>query len=167
MLSLHAEPYALEQLFSSDGTPGAAALADQRTYLVDDILTKVDRMSMAVSLEARLPLLDHVLADYVNRLPTSYKVSLWQSKRVLRHAVRQVLPEAVVKRGKQGFGIPLQSWLNGPLKQWSREMLFEGCPSLFDEKGLCRLLAESDRSQRDLSMYTWRLIALSAWSLNQ
>ena len=92
-LSLHAAPGALEQLFSGDGTPGAALLKDQRTYLVDDILTKVDRMSMAVSLEARVPLLDHVLADYVNGLPISYKLNLGSRSGFFRQAMRDVLPQ--------------------------------------------------------------------------
>jgi asparagine synthase (glutamine-hydrolysing) len=166
-LSLHAAPYALEQLFSSDGTPGAALLKDQRTYLVDDILTKVDRMSMAVSLEARLPLLDHVLADYVNGLPISYKLTLRHSKRVLRSAVQDMLPEAVLKRRKRGFGIPLRSWLLGPLRNWSREVLLESCPAVLDERGVNRLLAGLEGTQRDFSWHVWKLLALSVWARHQ
>ncbi len=166
-LSLQAAPYALERLFSSDGTPRAALLKDQRTYLVDDILTKVDRMSMAVSLEARVPLLDHVLADYVNSLPISYKLSLWQSKRVLRHALRDVLPQAVLTRRKRGFAIPLRSWLLGPLRKWCREVLLESCPAVLDEAGVNRLLAGLEGTQRDLSSGVWKLVALSVWSRHQ
>ena len=163
-LSMHAEPYALERLFSIDGTPGAALLKDQRTYLVDDILTKVDRMSMAVSLEARVPLLDHVLADYVNGLPISYKLSLRQSKRVLRHALRGVLPEPVLRRSKAGFGIPLRSWLLGPLREWSRQVLLESCPAVCDQQGVNRLLGGLDTSRPYFSSYIWKLLALGVWS---
>ena len=166
-LSLHATPYALEELFSSDGTAGAALLKDQRTYLVDDILTKVDRMSMAVGLEARVPLLDHVLADYVNTLPISYKRTLRESKRVLRSAVHDVLPKAVLKRKKQGFAIPLRSWLLGPLRQWSREVLLESCPAVLDERGVNRLLLGLESAQRGLTRDIWMLLALSVWSRNQ
>ena len=86
-LRTQAEPQAWERLFANDGTLGDVLLKDQRTYLVDDILAKVDRMSMAV-LEARVPLLDHVLAEYVNGLPTAYKLSATESKRILRRALR-------------------------------------------------------------------------------
>jgi len=165
-LSQHAAPHTLEQLFSSNGTPGAALLKDQRTYLVDDILTKVDRMSMAVSLEARVPLLDHVLAEYVNGLPISYKLSPWQTKRVLRHAMRDVLPRAVLTRRKRGFAIPLRSWLLGPLRNWSREVLLENCPAMLDEGGVNRLLAGLESSQRDFSPYVWKLLVLGVWARN-
>lgn len=166
-LSLRAAPYAVEQLLSTDGTPTAALLKDQRTYLVDDILTKVDRMSMAVSLEARVPLLDHVLADYVNSLPISYKLTLRESKRVLRHALRDVLPQGVLTRRKRGFSIPLRSWLLGPLRNWCREVLLESCPAVLDERGVNRLLAGLEGTQRDLSSHVWKLIALSVWSRHQ
>lgn len=166
-LNMHAEPYALERLFSIDGTPKAALLKDQRTYLVDDILTKVDRMSMAVSLEARVPLLDHLLADYVNGLPVAYKLSLRQSKRVLRHALRDVLPEPVLRRSKAAFGIPLQSWLLGPLREWSRQALLESCPAVLDQKGVSRVLAGLSESRPYFSSYVWKLLALAVWARNQ
>jgi len=166
-LSLRAAPHALERLFGSDGTPGAELLKDQRTFLVDDILAKVDRMSMAVSLEARVPLLDHVLADYVNGLPISYKVGLWQSKRIFRQAMRGVLPQEVLTRGKRGFVIPLRSWLLGPLREWSREVLLESCPAVLDEAGVHRLLAGLEDTQRDVSSHVWKLLALSVWARRQ
>ena len=163
-LSLHAAPGSLERLFSSDGSVVAAVLKDQRAYLVDDILAKVDRMSMLVSLEARVPLLDHVLADYVNGLPIAYKLNLLESKRILRQAMRGVLPQAVLTRGKRGFEIPLRSWLLGPLRDWSREVLLESCPAVLDEAGVHRLLAGLEDTQRDFSSHVWRLLALSVWA---
>jgi len=166
-LSVESAPGAVEHLLSTDGTPKAALLKDQCTYLVDDILTKVDRMSMAVSLEARVPLLDHVLADYVNSLPISYKLTLRESKRVLRHALRDVLPQGVLTRRKRGFSIPLRSWLLGPLHNWSREVLLESCPAVLDETGVNRLLAGLEGTQRDFSSHVWRLLALSVWSRHQ
>jgi asparagine synthase (glutamine-hydrolysing) len=157
----------LEQLFLSDGTPAAALIKDQQTYLVDDILAKVDRMSMMVSLEARVPLLDHVFADYVNALPISYKLSLRQSKGVLRQALQDVLPPAVLQRKKLGFAPPLRSWLQGRLAGWCREVFLENAPAVFDEKGVDRVLSALSASERDLSPCVWKLLALGVWSRAQ
>ena len=122
---------------------------------------------MAVSLEARVPLLDHTLAEYVNGLPISYKLSLRTSKRVFRHALRDALPEPVLRRSKAGFAVTLRPWLRGPLREWSRQVLLESCPAIFDEKGVSRALAGLDGSQRDFSSYVWKLIALGVWARNQ
>lgn len=166
-LDTEAEPFMLERLFASNGTPGAALLKDQRTYLVDDILTKVDRMSMAVSLEVRVPLLDHVLAEYVNGLPIAYKLNLYRSKRILRHIAKDFLPAEVLKRRKAGFAPPLQSWLRGPLRQWSREVLLHNCPTVFDEKGVNRALSALEEQRRDYSPYVWALLGLGVWARAQ
>jgi asparagine synthase (glutamine-hydrolysing) len=166
-LGREAVPGALERLFQSDGTPSAAMLKDQRTYLVDDILTKVDRMSMAVSLEARVPLLDHVLADYVNSLPLSYKLNLRRSKRLLRYSMRDVLPNRVLSRPKRGFAIPLRSWLSGPLRTWARDVLLDSCPALLDEAGVSRLLSGAESAQRNFSGHVWKLLVLSVWAQRQ
>jgi asparagine synthase (glutamine-hydrolysing) len=163
----HSSPLVLERLFSSDGSPGAALLKDQRTYLVDDILAKVDRMSMAVSLEARVPLLDHLLAEYVNDLPMSYKLGFRQSKLVLRSAVRDALPREVLTRSKRGFAVPLRSWLSGPLRMWSREVLLESCPALLDEAGVNKLLDTMESAQRNFSGHVWKLLVLSVWARRQ
>lgn len=163
-LRVQTEPLALERLFASDGTPQAALITDQQTYLRDDILTKVDRMSMAVSLEVRVPLLDHLLAEYVNGLPFSYKMNLHRSKRILRHVVRDKLPPQVLKRRKVGFVPPLRSWLRGPLREWSREVLFCNCPTVFDEKGLGRALAVLENDTRDCSNNIWVLLGLGVWA---
>jgi asparagine synthase (glutamine-hydrolysing) len=168
-LRVRAVPRALEDLFDGDGSPAAAMLKDQRTYLVDDILTKVDRMSMAVSLEARVPLLDHVLAEYANDLPISYKLDLRHSKRIFRSVLEGVVPDVVLKRRKRGFAIPLKSWLLGPLRTWSREVLLDSCPEVLDEKGVRRLLAalEGPPTSLDLTWEVWKLIALSDWARRQ
>ncbi len=166
-LRSHTTPGVLEALFAGDETATAAAIKDQRTYLVDDILVKVDRTSMLASLEVRVPLLDHVLAEYANDLPISYKLNLWESKRVLRGAVRDVLPSQILARRKAGFAIPLRSWLLGPLRDWTREVLLESCPTVFDEAGVHRLLAGLEHAQRDFSQHVWRLVALSVWARRQ
>ncbi len=96
---------------------------DMRTYLPDDILTKVDRVSMAVSLEAREPLLDHRLVEFGFRLPTSFKIDKSSSKRPLRHMAEKYLPANLLDRPKQGFAIPLDQWLRGSLNSWAEDLL--------------------------------------------
>ena len=96
---------------------------DIKTYLVDDILTKVDRMSMAVSLEARVPLLDFRIVEFAVNLPPQMKLNRGETKRILRRAMANRLPEMVLNKPKQGFSIPLKNWLRGPLKPMLTDLL--------------------------------------------
>jgi asparagine synthase (glutamine-hydrolysing) len=96
---------------------------DIKTYLVDDILTKVDRMSMAVSLEARVPLLDHRVVEFAVNLPPHMKLRRGQTKVILRRAMADRLPAMVLNKPKQGFSIPLKHWLRGPLRPLMTELL--------------------------------------------
>lgn len=101
-------------------------LLDQRTYLPDDILVKVDRASMAVALETRLPLLDHELLAYAWSLPISLKLHQGRGKHILRELLARFVPRPLFERPKRGFAVPLGDWLRGPLRDWAEGLLDAG-----------------------------------------
>ncbi len=139
---------------------------DSKTYLPGDILTKVDRMSMAVSLEARVPLLDHKLIDFVTRIPASMKMAGLETKTLFKRAVADLVPEEILGRPKQGFGVPIQQWINLQLRDRIRDTLTD---SRFRQRGIISpaytdvLLDEHERGRRDHSMALWSLLMLELW----
>ncbi|HEX8723188.1 MAG TPA: asparagine synthase (glutamine-hydrolyzing) [Pyrinomonadaceae bacterium] len=139
---------------------------DSKTYLPGDILTKVDRMSMAVSLEARVPLLDHKLIEFVTRIPPALKVRGGETKHVFRRAVRGLVPDEILDRGKQGFGLPIQKWINQELRDHIRDVLFGARArgrGYFEQDYVRLLWDEHDRGRRDNTGHLWTLFMLELW----
>lgn len=149
------------------GNPLDALLyLDSKTYLPGDILTKVDRMSMAVSLEARVPLLDHKLIEFVTRIPATMKMRGGVSKYIFKQAVRGLVPDGILDRPKQGFGVPVQQWINNQLRERMRATLTESCArerGYIEPRYLSLMLDEHQRGRRDHSAQLWALFMLELW----
>jgi asparagine synthase (glutamine-hydrolysing) len=152
-------------------TEGADPLArlqdvDLGIYLVDDLLVKTDRASMAHSLEARVPYLDDVVASFALALPTGLKVRGLAKKRLLRKAVAPLLPRSVVYGKKRGFSIPAAAWLRGPLVPFAREVLATErirAQGYFRPETVSRLLDDHIAGREDLSRQLWGLLTFTLW----
>jgi asparagine synthase (glutamine-hydrolysing) len=145
-------------------------LIDTLTYLPGDLLTKVDRASMAVSLEVRVPFLDPDLFAFAWGLSREHRVRNGQGKWVLRELLRRSLPDHLIDRPKMGFGVPVGQWLRGPLRSWADELLD---PALVDEQGLLdpviveRRWTTHREGRADLTFQVWSLLMFQAWLVEE
>ncbi|MCX2981293.1 amidotransferase 1, exosortase A system-associated [Halieaceae bacterium IMCC14734] len=138
---------------------------DLKTYLCGDILTKVDRASMAHALEVRVPLLDHHFVEWVSGLPPSMKLRGQEGKYLLKKSLEPHLPNDVLYRDKMGFGVPLANWFRGPLKQRLRDSIADGGladTGYFDRDYLKKLVKQHESGQNDHSAALWSLLMFEA-----
>jgi asparagine synthase (glutamine-hydrolysing) len=140
-------------------------LTDALTYLADDILCKVDRASMANSLESRAPFLDHTVIEESFKLPLSFKIRNNKGKYILRKILKQYIPEKLIERPKQGFGIPLKDWINGPLNSTFRDYLSEDALShnLLNNKKINQMFNEHMNNDRNWQHQLWAIYTFQKW----
>jgi asparagine synthase (glutamine-hydrolysing) len=152
-----------------EGAPAAdpvrrAMFADARMYLPDDILTKVDRASMSIALEARVPIIDHRVVGFALSLPRSIFWHGGKTKAPLRALVHRRVPAALIERPKHGFGIPIESLLAGELRAWTDRYLDPGRlreEGVFDPAGVDALVRAARREDR--YRMAWMLISFERW----
>jgi asparagine synthase (glutamine-hydrolysing) len=139
---------------------------DLKTYLVGDINTKVDRASMAHSLEVREPLMDHPLVEWLATLPPNLKIRGGEGKWLLKKSMEPHLPHGIMYRPKMGFAVPLARWFRGPLRQRVRSALLEGAlgpTGLFEPRAIEALIDAHQFGRRDYSASLWTLLMLEAF----
>jgi asparagine synthase (glutamine-hydrolysing) len=148
------------------GVVDAAQLADTMTYLPNDLLVKVDIASMAVSLEARSPFLDHHVIEFAATLPENLKLRGLTTKYILKQTLKKLLPSENLKRGKMGFGVPVGHWFRGQMQGFLRENLLSekfARRNLFRPEGVSRMVELHTRGERDYTHQLWTLLMLELW----
>jgi asparagine synthase (glutamine-hydrolysing) len=161
-----AVPDAIREYSRMPSAPEMAMLTDLTNYLPDDILAKVDRASMAVSLEARVPVLDHRVVEFAWRLPLNYKLRRGQTKWALRQVLYKYVPAQLVERPKMGFSMPVDSWLRGPLRSWAEDLFAPenlGRHGLLSPAPIREKWAEHLSGARNWQYLLWPVLMFQAW----
>jgi asparagine synthase (glutamine-hydrolysing) len=138
---------------------------DIQTYLPDDILTKVDRASMAVSLEVRAPLLDHRLIEMVARIPASLKLRGREGKYIFKRAMEPKLSRDILYRSKQGFAVPLAHWFRNELREMAHATIFDAPDGILDLRYLEKIWNDHQRGTFDRSAYLWAVLMFRKWQV--
>tara|TARA_B110000483_G_C18099760_1_gene505349 strand:- start:695 stop:1243 length:549 start_codon:yes stop_codon:yes gene_type:complete len=139
---------------------------DAMKYLPDDILVKVDRASMANSLETRAPFLDYKLVEFAFGLPENLKINNGSSKWILRQVLFNMLPRELIERPKMGFGVPVGSWINGPLKDWANSLLTEdklNREGLLNTKLIRDRWLAHQRGSANWDSFLWSVLMFMLW----
>ena len=148
------------------GIVDASLLADTMTYLPNDLLVKMDIASMAVSLEARSPFLDHHLMEFAASLPEKMKLRGLTTKYLLKRVLKRLVPQENLTRTKMGFGVPIGHWFRGPMQLFMRETLFSGKAlnrGLFNADKVRQIVEQHVNGRKDHSHRLWSLLMLELW----
>ena len=139
---------------------------DAITYLPDDILVKVDRASMAVSLETRAPFLDHSVAEIAWKIPTYMKVNKGEGKLILKDLLKRFIPPNLIQRKKSGFAFPVSDWLRGPLRDWGESLINKKNLNQyqhFSEKKVIKLWNDHIDLKADNTEIIWSILIWQQW----
>lgn len=154
----------------TDSLEHAMMAMDAQTYMVDDILVKVDRAAMAASLETRVPMLNHRVVELAWQMPLEYKIRDGQGKWLLRQVLYKHVPRELIERPKAGFGTPLDAWLRGPLREWAEFLLSEQrlrSEGFFNPEPIRTMWAQHLSGKMNWQYHLWNVLMLQAWLAEQ